>query len=246
MIPAIKQHFNIAAPTYTQHALWQHQQAQTLWDYSASTRCNTLTLDIGSGTGWIACRLIQANIPVIAIDQAQQMLQQQTLPTICADMHAIPLPDQSIGQVFCAMTLQWSSDPYAALAEWRRVMCPRGMLFCSVLTTGTFASLHQAISEAEFIYPGNQFTTADTLFSTAQQAGWQVQAYQSFTDTLYFDSLHDVITHLRLTGCISYNRSHAHGLITPRCWHRLISAYEALRTVQGLPLEFTGLHMRLG
>jgi hypothetical protein len=31
MIPAIKQHFNIAAPTYTQYALWQHEQAQTLW-----------------------------------------------------------------------------------------------------------------------------------------------------------------------------------------------------------------------
>jgi len=242
---ATKQHFNAAAHTYEQYALWQYQQAQLLWDYSTATRGMGLTLDIGSGTGWIARRLVHAGIPVIAIDNAQHMLQQQHMPTLCADMHEIPLPNHSITQAFCGMTLQWSPDKFAALAEWRRVIQPQGVLFCSVLVIGTFASLHQAIKHAEFVYSGNQFISPDTLISTAQQAGWTVENDYTIVDTLYFESLRDIIIHLRLTGCISHNQPGYQGLTTPAHWQKLTIAYEQLRTPHGLPLEFIGLRMRL-
>ena len=245
MIPAIKQHFNAAADTYAHHAMWQYQQSQLLWDFSAQGRCHGLTLDIGSGTGWIAQRLQQAKIPVIALDHAQGMLTQQMISTLCADLHAIPLPDNSIDQAFCGMTLQWSADKRTALSEWRRIIRPQGPLFCSVLTTGTFATLHQAIAAGTFTYPGNQFIDADLLLIHAQQTGWHCMSQEVFSDTLYFHSLRDLITHLRLTGCISHNQAGHHGLVTPRQWQRLVTAYEALRTPQGLPLEFTGLRMRL-
>ena len=245
MIPAVKQHFNAAADTYAHHALWQYQQSRLLWDYSASERCYGLTLDIGSGTGWITQRLQQTGIPVIALDHAHCMLTQQMASTLCADMHAIPLPDNSIDQAFCGMTLQWSADKHAALSEWRRIIRPQGPLFCSVLTTGTFASLHQAITAGSFTYPGNQFIEANSLLMNAQQAGWCIISHEIFSDTLYFQSLRDLIAHLRLTGCISHNQAGHHGLVTPRQWQRLITAYDNLRTPRGLPLEFSGLRMRL-
>ena len=245
MSAAIRQHFNHAAPTYAQHALWQYQQAQKLWEYSATQRYQGITLDIGSGTGWIAEQLYQAGTPVIALDNAKQMLAQQQMPTLCADMHAIPLAKHSIEQAFCGMTLQWSHDKLAALAEWRRVVAPQGTLFCSVLCKGTFATLHQAIATAGFCYPGNLFCTPEALLTTTQEAGWHVAHYEMFTDTLYFNSLNKLIMHLRLTGCVGHNQANHRGLITPNQWQQLTQAYEQQRTPQGLPLEFTGLRMRL-
>ena len=65
----IQQSFATAATDYHHHALWQQQIAQQLVDRAIPyLQKKKMTLDIGSGSGFVVQALQRQDIPVIATD----------------------------------------------------------------------------------------------------------------------------------------------------------------------------------
>jgi 2-polyprenyl-6-hydroxyphenyl methylase/3-demethylubiquinone-9 3-methyltransferase len=100
-------------------------------------------LDAGCGSGTMARYLAGAGARVLAVDAAEEMitmarrLAEQELATQLRFEHIttiadLPLADQSFDGILCSSVLEYVSDPAACLAEFARVLRPRGRLVISV------------------------------------------------------------------------------------------------------------------
>jgi len=93
-------------------------------------------LDAACGTGRYSARLAARGHHVIGVDQSDAMLAiaRRKLPqaTFCrGDLRSLPVDDDSVDAVVCALALVHLSDLSAALAEFRRVLRPGGRLIVS-------------------------------------------------------------------------------------------------------------------
>lgn len=89
-------------------------------------------LDVGAGTGKFTTYLVQTGAHVIAVEPVRQMRDKlkSALPgveTHPGTAEKIPLPDASIDALTCAQAFHWFAG-HAALAEFHRVLKPRGKL----------------------------------------------------------------------------------------------------------------------
>jgi len=93
-------------------------------------------LDVGSGDGTMAELLASRARSITCVDVSPQVAAaaQRRLKAaehvrcLCADMHALPLPDASFDQVLLLNALACAHDPAQALAEAARVLRPGGRL----------------------------------------------------------------------------------------------------------------------
>jgi SAM-dependent methyltransferase len=91
----------------------------------------TALLDVGGGTGNYALALRERGWQPLVLDRSPQMLAQASakgLPTLEADAHALPFPDESFDAVCMLSMLHHLDDPPAALAQAQRVLRPGGRL----------------------------------------------------------------------------------------------------------------------
>ena len=95
---------------------------------------NAPILDAGCGTG-LNLRHLPAGSVGIDINPRNIALLRQRLPNhtvIEGDVEALPFDDASFGTVLCTEVIEHIPDPSAALAEYRRVLQPGGVLIGSV------------------------------------------------------------------------------------------------------------------
>jgi ArsR family transcriptional regulator len=93
-------------------------------------------LDLGSGDGTMAELLAPRARSITCVDVSPHVAQaaQRRLASVehvrclCADMHALPLPDASFDQVLLLNALACAHDPARALGEAARVLRPGGGL----------------------------------------------------------------------------------------------------------------------
>jgi len=95
-----------------------------------------VALDAACGTGRYSTYLAERGHQVIGIDESEAMLDiaRQKLPTAdfrCGDLAALPLPDNSVDAVVCALALVHVPDVSTALREFARVLRPGRRLIIS-------------------------------------------------------------------------------------------------------------------
>jgi SAM-dependent methyltransferase len=103
---------------------------------------NTLTLELGCGTGRLLMPLARAGVPVVGIDRSPDMLaraieRRRRVPrarrpqVLRGDIRTLPFPDAAFGAVMAPYGLFQSllreSDLAALLGEVRRVLAPGGL-----------------------------------------------------------------------------------------------------------------------
>ncbi|MEU1180870.1 class I SAM-dependent methyltransferase [Streptomyces sp. NPDC005820] len=93
-------------------------------------------LDAACGTGRHTAYLRELGHDVIGVDASPDMLAQarKRLPDVDfheAELHRLPLPDNAVDTVVCALALTHVLDLAAALAEFARVLRPGGNLVIS-------------------------------------------------------------------------------------------------------------------
>jgi malonyl-CoA O-methyltransferase len=146
--------FGRAAPTYESATPIQRQAAALLAErvIAAGPPAHARVAEFGCGTGYVARALAPRLNPSlwIATDIAPAMaLAARTKTPLVAVMDAArPALAPGFDLVCSSLTLQWLAEPQAALARWRALVRPGGLLAVGALLHGSFAEWRAALAQA--------------------------------------------------------------------------------------------------
>ena len=133
-------------------------------------------LDAGCGTGLNLRHLPEGSVGV-DINPRNIALVRQRLPNhtvIEGDVEAMPFDDASFGTVLCTEVIEHIPDPSAALAEYRRVLQPGGVLIGSVPARSAIWKLRFLSSTCPHSEPfHNEYLPNEVR---EMLAGWQIES----------------------------------------------------------------------
>ena len=136
---------------------------------------NAPILDAGCGTG-LNLRHLPAGSVGVDINPRNIELLKQRLPqhtVLEGDVEALPFADGSFGTVLCTEVIEHIPDPSAALAEYRRVLGPGGVLIGSVPARSAIWKLRFLSSTCPHSEPFHNEYLPDEV--RAMLAGWKVE-----------------------------------------------------------------------
>jgi malonyl-CoA O-methyltransferase len=172
--------FDAAAPTYGEAALVQRRVADALAAQilAANLMPGGRVLELGCGAGQLTARLAGPLQPAlwIASDIAPAMLEvlgkaapHPAVRRLLTDAQA-PAVRPGFDLVCSSLTLQWLADPQAAIARWRALVSPDGVLAFSTLIEGSFAEWRKALIAAGAAEPGPPMASLEQLRAWAPGA----------------------------------------------------------------------------
>jgi SAM-dependent methyltransferase len=138
-------------------------------------------LDVGCGTGELACRLARVlpRVRVIGCDFSAGMLRRAAAKGGAArwvrgDACRLPLRDRSVDVVVSTEAFHWSPDQDRALREFRRVLVPGGRLLLALVTpplslVSSVAHLGSRLVGQPFYWP-----TRAEIRAQLERAGFRV------------------------------------------------------------------------
>jgi malonyl-CoA O-methyltransferase len=165
----IADRFGRAAATYESATAIQHEVAGRLAErvLQAAPPTGGRVAEFGCGTGYLARALASPLQPALwlATDLAPAMVTaaRRNLPEAAVAVMDAARPALAPGfdLVCSSLTLQWLDDPVAALARWRALVRPGGLLAVSTLVDGSFAEWRAALAQAGATGIGPAFPTED-------------------------------------------------------------------------------------
>jgi SAM-dependent methyltransferase len=143
-----------------------------------------LVLDVGCGHGRYTGR-VRADHPeatVVGIDKSPGMLAEVAEPVMVADAQAIPYPDGCADAVLAMHMLYHVPDIDKAVAEFRRVLRPGGVLLASTNARDDMAALYALWDRAFAAVPqADGFSSASEVryFDSANAPGYLEAAFAS-------------------------------------------------------------------
>jgi len=129
-------------------------------------------LDVGCGQGVALERFRDLKMDAIGItlnDEDRAVCESQGYRVLMMDQSFLDFPDESFDLVWCRHTLEHSIFPYFTLAEFRRVLRPRGWLYVEVPAPDT-ASRHETNRNHYSVLGRNLW------FSLLERAGFSIEA----------------------------------------------------------------------
>ncbi len=150
--------FAAAAAAYDQAAHVQRRVAEALAEdiQAAGVTAGARVLELGCGTGLLTARLAPALNPRlwIASDIAPAMLNilgravdHPAVLRVAMDAQA-PCAAPGFDLVCSSLTLQWLADPADAVARWRALVRPGGLVAFATLLDGSFGEWRAALKAA--------------------------------------------------------------------------------------------------
>jgi SAM-dependent methyltransferase len=145
-----------------------------------------LALDAACGTGRHSTYLASLGYKVIGVDTSPEMLARarEKVPDgefYEADLHDVPLENDSVDVAVCAMALSHLSDMRPALREFVRVLRPKGHLVISDSVgpiAGIGLPLVRAVGEGDFRYMPVWVRRASDYLAAALPLGLEVRRYE--------------------------------------------------------------------
>jgi len=159
----IADRFGRAASTYESATPTQRQVAERLAELilASGLAPGPRVAEFGCGPGYLSRALAPRLQPSlwIATDIAPAMAAaaRKATPLVAAMDAARPALKPGFDLVCSSLTLQWLADPAAALAGWRGLVRPGGILAVSTLIDGSFAEWRAALAEAGAPPPAPRF-----------------------------------------------------------------------------------------
>lgn len=233
--------FSAAAQSYMQGARLQQQVALDALAMLPKAKHGHL-LDLGCGPGWLHPRLTEHCAGFSAVDLSAGMLATASKAGLAehylqADAQQLPLADNSVQVVFSSLMLQWCDTPAAVFAEIGRVLRPGGKLVITTLVEGTLCELSQAFASLDSYPHVRRFLPVDNVEQAAlatKDVSWQFELRRY---PLYYPDVQTLARELKLLGANQVD-GRRNGLTGKGYWQRLAQAYEAHRTMLGLPASY--------
>lgn len=231
----IRRSFNEASETYENAADWQKEVGQLLLHtIKKALPQEKYILDLGCGTGFLLKQLEQEfpNNTYLALDIAESMLyfaRQHLKNTeyLCNDAESLGLLDESIDIIFSNMMLQWSICLKSTLKEQHRVLKPSGQLIFSILGPNSLDSLKNAWQKIDTKSDAiNHFIDQENLKDFLSSAGFNEISIQQQSVYKHYNSVLDLLQHLKTTGANTLKINNRKGLMGKQKINQLNQHYE--------------------
>ena len=244
---ALRRSFGRAAPAYAAVAALQREVEARLLEqlHYLDDRVPARVLDLGSGPGRAAGALKKRwpMAEVVAVDAALPMLREVPKHTrfwrpvrrVCADVSRLPFADRSADVLFSNLCLQWVDDLPAALAEFRRVLRPDGLLLFSTFGPATLSELRDAYLQAGEVPPLSPFAQIQQVGDALLAAGFRDPVLDRDLFTLTYPDARALMHELRTLGAGDARVDRPRGLGGRARLQRVKDAYEPLRRDGVLP-----------
>lgn len=208
-------------------------------------------LDLGAGPGnaSVAMRKRWPKARVVAMDLALPMLQRidrrgggglatglglrRGIDRVCADAAALPLADGSVDVLFSNLCLQWVEDLPAALAGFRRVLRPGGLLLVSTFGHDTLHELRAAFGTADEAPHVSPFVTISDFGDALMHSGFRDPVIDRDLLMRGYDDLPALMRELRAMGATNALAGRRRTLTGRARFARAAEAYEPLRAGNG-------------
>ncbi|HTA64514.1 MAG TPA: malonyl-ACP O-methyltransferase BioC [Xanthomonadaceae bacterium] len=258
--PRLRRAFGRAAERYDAVAALQREVAARLLEQvdALGDAAPATVLDLGCGPGRSA-RAMHERWPkaqVVALDFALPMLRQidvskpwwklgqHRLQTICADVSALPFADGSADLMFSSLCLQWVTDLPRALAGFRRVLRPGGLLLFSTFGPETLRELREAFAHAGAGDPITPFAHIQQIGDALQAAGFRDPVLHRDRFTLTYPDVRTLMRELRALGAHNARADRRRSLTGKARMQRVFDAYEALRCDDVLPSTWEVIYVQ--
>lgn len=244
----LKRSFGRAARGYADVAVLQREvEARLLEQLEVlEARKPARILDVGSGPGRAsgAMKKRWPGAEVIALDMALPMLREvprhtrfwRPVKRLCAEATHLPLADASIDVIFSSLCLQWVADLPVALAEFRRVLRPGGLLLFSTFGPDTLLELRDAyLAAGERSPPLSPFAAIQQVGDALVAAGFRDPVLERDGFTLTYPDVRALLLELRAIGATDAHPQRPRGLGGKARHARMVQAYEGERRDGVLP-----------
>jgi len=249
--PRLRRAFGRAADGYEAVAALQREVASRLLEQldALGKREPMRVLDLGCGPGG-AAQAMHKQWPksdVLAVDFAMPMLRRlgankpwwkparRAVQPVCADVAALPFVDDSTDLLFSSLCLQWIADLPRALAGFRRVLRPNGLLLFSTFGPDTLAELRGAFAQADAGDPVTPFAQIQQVGDALQAAGFRDPVLHRDRFTLTYPDVPALMRELRALGAHNARADRRRSLMGKERMQRVFDAYETLRRDGVLP-----------
>jgi malonyl-CoA O-methyltransferase len=244
----VRRSFDRASSSYDAAAVLQAEVRTALLERLDLTDLSPrLAVDAGAGTGH-ASRALKRRYPraqVLALDTSLGMLraagkQQSWLrrfARVCADAEHLPLPDGSVDLIVSNLMLQWN-DLDTVLAEFRRVLAPRGFLSFTTFGPDTLRELRAAWRQVDSQARVIQFIDMHDIGDALVRAGFAAPVLDVDRYTLSYTDVRGLAADLKAIGAHNATSNRPRGLTTPRKFAAMQAAYETHRRDGRLPATY--------
>lgn len=238
--------FGRAAAGYAEVAMLQRESESRLLEQLdlLEERVPARILDVGSGPGR-ASGVIKGRWPkseVVALDIALPMLGQVPRHTrfwrpvrrVCGEAALLPFADGSFDLLFSNLCLQWVPELPVALAEFRRVLRPGGLLLFTSFGPDTLLELREAyLTAGESDPPLSPFAAIQQVGDALVSAGFRNPVLERENFNLLYPDAMALLRELRAIGAGDARKARPRGLGGRSRQARMIAAYEARREADG-------------
>ncbi|MEO8161403.1 MAG: malonyl-ACP O-methyltransferase BioC [Arenimonas sp.] len=238
--------FGRAAAGYAEVALLQREAESRLLEQldALEARVPARVLDVGSGPGR-ASGVMKGRWPrseIVALDIALPMLGQVPKQTrfwrpirrVCGEASMLPFADGSFDLLFSNLCLQWVPDLPAALAEFRRVLRPEGLLLFTTFGPDTLFELREAyLAAGEAQPPLSPFAAIQQIGDALIAAGFRNPVLERDNFKLSYAEVMPLLRELRAIGAGDARSNRPRGLGGKARRARMFAAYETQRAQDG-------------
>jgi malonyl-CoA O-methyltransferase len=238
--------FGRAAAGYSEVAVLQRESESRLLEQLEvlEERVPARVLDVGSGPGR-ASGFMKGRWPaseVVALDIALPMLGLVPRHTrfwrpvrrVCGEAAKLPFADASFDLIFSNMCLQWVPDLPVALAEFRRVLRPQGLLLFTSFGPDTLSELREAyLAAGESQPPLSPLAAIQQIGDALISAGFRNPVLERENFQLTYPDTMALLRELRAIGAGDARNLRPRGLGGRGRRARMIAAYETMRDADG-------------
>lgn len=223
----IAQDFSRAAAHYGEHADMQKRIGESLITRTIPhMNLNASLLDVGAGSGEVT--LLWPCADKVALDMAIGMCRKNfahPMQTVCAAAELLPFSSERFDIVASNLMLQWVERPELFLEEGCRVIKPGGLLAVASFASGSLAGLERAFGTVSPHAHISPFLAAGRLQELAKNAGFSIIEAKTEQWIEAYVSVEALLHSLRAIGAGNKLTARSKGLMTPRLWKRMLSAY---------------------
>jgi malonyl-CoA O-methyltransferase len=244
----LKRAFGRAASGYAEVAVLQREVESRLLEQLdvLGARVPARVLDVGAGPGRAsgAMKRCWPRSEIVALDLALPMLRQVPKQTrwwrpvrrVCAEATQLPLADGTVDVVFSSLCLQWVPDLPAALAEFRRVLRPDGLLLFATFGPDTLLELREAYLAAGVATPPlSTFAAIQPVGDAMLAAGFRDPVLDRDAFALTYPDVRTLLHELRAIGAGDARAQRPRGLAGKARHAAMRAAYEGARRDGRLP-----------